>query len=61
MLRYERFLPLMQLFFRTEGEKRIIMKMFNTTKAPSFPEFIGYLLRTPPNLMETYWAPYTKV
>jgi len=45
----------------TEGEKRIIMKMFNTTKPPSFPKFIDYLLRTPPNLMETYWAPYTKV
>ena len=28
---------------------------------PTFPEFVDYLIRTPPNLMDKHWAPYSKV
>jgi len=27
----------------------------------SFPDFVDHLIRTPPNLMDKHWAPYTKV
>jgi len=38
-------------------------RVFNSSVAdsPTFPEFADYLVRTPPNLMDKHWAPYTKV
>jgi len=38
-------------------------RVFNSSVAdsPTFPEFVEYLIRTPPNLMDKHWAPYTKV
>lgn len=38
-------------------------RVFNSSVAdsPTFPEFAEYLIRTPPNLMDKHWAPYTKV
>ncbi len=28
--------------------------------SPTFPEFIEYIIRTPPNLMDKHWAPCSK-
>ena len=38
-------------------------RTFNSSVAdnPTFPEFVDYLIRTPPNLMDKHWAPYSKV
>jgi len=38
-------------------------RVFNSSVAdsPTFPEFVEYLIRTPPNLMDKHWAPFTKV
>jgi len=38
-------------------------RVFNSSVAdsPTFTEFADYLIRTPPNLMDKHWAPYTKV
>jgi len=38
-------------------------RTFNSSVAdsPTFPEFVEYLIRTPPNLMDKHWAPYSKV
>ena len=38
-------------------------RVYNASVAdnPTFPEFIEYIIRTPPNLMDKHWAPYSKV
>ena len=46
------------------ARKNLPMKSRRVSKAiaknVSFPEFVDYLIRTPPNLMDKYWAPYSK-
>ena len=46
------------------ARKKLPMKSRRVSKAiaknVSFPEFVDYLIRTPPNLMDKYWAPYSK-
>jgi len=47
---------------RTDTDRRkSIQRVFNSTEKITFPEFVEYLIRTPPNLMDRSWAPYTKM
>ena len=47
----------------TDGPRMTSRRVFNSSVAdnPTFPEFVDYLIRTPPNLMDKHWAPYSKV
>ena len=46
-----------------DAVKMTARRVFNSTvgDSPSFSEFVDYLVRTPPNLMDKHWAPYTKL
>lgn len=47
----------------TDAPRMTSRRVHNDSVAdsPTFPEFVDYLIRTPPNLMDKHWAPYTKV
>ena len=47
----------------TDGPRMTSRRVHNSSVSdnPTFPEFVDYLIRTPPNLMDKHWAPYTKV
>ena len=47
----------------THGVRMTERRVHNSSVAdnPTFPEFVDYLIRTPPNIMDKHWAPYTKV
>ena len=47
----------------TDAPRMTSRRVYNSSVAdnPTFPEFVDYLIRTPPNLMDKHWAPYTKV
>jgi len=46
-----------------DGPRMTERRVHNSSVAdsPTFPEFVDYLLRTPPNLMDKHWAPYSKL
>ena len=50
-------------YHMTDAPRMTSRRVFNSSVAdnPTFPEFVDYLIRTPPNLMDKHWAPYTKV
>ncbi len=50
-------------YHMTDAPKMTGRRVYNSSVAdsPTFPEFIEYIIRTPPNLMDKHWAPYTKV
>ena len=50
-------------YHMTDGPRMTSRRSFNSSVSdnPTFPEFVDYLIRTPPNLMDKHWAPYTKV
>ena len=37
------------------------IRKFKEDESYMFPEFVDYLIRTPPNLMDKNWSPYSKV
>ena len=47
----------------TDAPRMTERRVHNSSVAdnPTFPEFVDYLIRTPPNIMDKHWAPYTKV
>jgi hypothetical protein len=49
--------------YHIKDAPRMSDRRYNSTVAasPTFPEFVDYLLRTPPNMMDKHWAPYTKL
>ena len=50
-------------YHMTDAPRMTSRRVYNSSVAdnPTFPEFVDYLIRTPPNLMDKHWAPYTKV
>ena len=50
-------------YHMTDGPRMTSRRVHNSSVSdnPTFPEFVDYLIRTPPNLMDKHWAPYTKV
>ena len=49
--------------YHAKDAVRMTERRYNSTVAdsPTFPEFADYLVRTPPNLMDKHWAPYSKL
>lgn len=50
-------------YHMTDAPRMTSRRSYNSSVAdnPTFPEFVDYLIRTPPNIMDKHWAPYTKV
>jgi chondroitin 4-sulfotransferase 11 len=51
------------LRYHMKDAPRMTDRRYNSSVAasPTFAEFVDYLVRTPPNLMDSHWAPYSKL
>ena len=56
---YFSFLVVRHPFLRLVSAYRRLVNI--RARPPTFPEFVDHLIRTPPNMMDKLWAPYSKV